>query len=318
MIEDPVMRKIIIHEVGPRDGLQIERQLVPLEKKVAWIDKLIRSGVDVVQVGSFVHPEKVPQMATTDEIVAYFRKTANRHGPAVLSALVLNERGLDRGLASGVEMFCMGVSASDTHSRNNTGMSSEVATSRIIAMAKRAVASGHQVQVSVQSAFGCGFEGAVAEERVIEIVKRYLDAGLFRLSLADTAGHAVPQQVESRFEAVAALAPGIEMACHFHDTYGMAMANCWAAYRSGVTSFESAFGGLGGCPFTKVSGGNVPTEDLIHMFQRTGLRTDIDLGLILKVVGDAELELDRDLPGMIHRSGVVPVMDGETRLVHAR
>lgn len=309
------MRKITIHEVGPRDGLQIEKQLVPLEKKVAWIDKLIRSGVDVVQVGSFVHPKKVPQMATTDEIFAYFRKPANRQGPALLSALVLNEKGLDRGIDSGVEMFCMGVSASDTHSRNNTGMSTEEATVRIIAMAKRAVASGHKVQVSVQSAFGCGFEGPVAEERVVDIVKRYLDAGLFRISLADTAGHAVPQQVESGFGAIAALAPDIEMACHFHDTYGMAMANCWAAFRSGVTSFESAFGGLGGCPFTKTSGGNVATEDLIHMFQRTGLRTDIDVGLILGVVGEAERELDRDLPGTIHRSGLIPLVERETPLV---
>lgn len=309
------MRKILIHEVGPRDGLQIEKHVVPSQKKIAWIDQLIRSGVDLVQVGSFVHPEKVPQMAATDEIFRHF--TMRDHPPrsTVLSGLVLNERGLERGLECGVELFCMGVSASDTHSRKNTGMSTEEATIRIIAMAKRAVAEGRAVQVSVQSAFGCGFEGTVPEERVVEIVRQYLDAGLFTISLADTAGHADPDMVEARFEALSELSGEVSWACHFHDTYGMAMANCWAAFRAGVTSFEAAFGGLGGCPFTKVSGGNVPTEDLVHMFQRMGLRTDVDLEPILDVVGDAEAELGRTLPGIIHRTGRIPSIEGEPVLV---
>jgi hydroxymethylglutaryl-CoA lyase len=296
------MRKLVIHEVGPRDGLQIEKHLVPLEKKISWIEALIRSGVDVIQAGSFVHLDRMPQMATTDAIFRHFRNETMGHS-TVLSALVLNERGLERGLECGVAMFCMGVSASETHSRQNSGMRTGEATVRILAMARRALAEGRQVQLSVQSAFGCGYEGAVPEGRVLDIVTRYVDAGFRRISLADTAGHASPQQVEDLFGAIAALAPGIETACHFHDTYGMAMANCWAALRAGVTSFESAFGGLGGCPFTKVSGGNVPTEDLIHMLQRMGWRTDIDLDPLLAVVAEAEEVLGRALPGVIHRTG---------------
>lgn len=309
------MREIVIHEVGPRDGLQIEKKIVPLEKKIFWISRLMRSGVDIIQAGSFVHPEKVPQMATTDEIFRYFDQPGNRWGTAVLSALVLNEKGLDRGLECGVEMFCMGVSASDTHSRKNTGMSTEEAIGRIIEMARRAIAAGRDVQVSVQSAFGCGFEGPVPERRVLEIVKRYLDAGLRRISLADTAGHADPQQVESRFGAVRELDDELDLACHFHDTFGMAMANSWAALRAGVTAFESAFGGLGGCPFTKLSGGNVPTEDLVHMFQRTGRRHDLDLDPLLEVVTDAEKELGRELPGVIHRTGAIPEIEPEPATV---
>ncbi len=189
------MGEILIHEVGPRDGLQVEKQVVPTDVKETWIRGLMASGLDIVQVGSFVHPEKVPQMADTDEL---FRRLAGAPGPRpVLSGLVLNEKGLDRGMACGVEMFCMGVSASDTHSRKNTGMSTEEAQRRIIATAKAAAAAGKKVQVSVQSAFGCGFEGRIPDERVLGIVRAYVDAGLLNISLADTAGHAYPEQVSA-------------------------------------------------------------------------------------------------------------------------
>ena len=276
------MRKLVLHEVGPRDGLQVEKQTVPTGTKLAWIGKLLASGVDIVQVGSFVHPEKVPQMADTDEL---FRRLSARPdaGSGVLSGLVLNEKGLDRALSCGVELVCMGVSASDTHSRKNTGMGTEEATRRILATAKKAVESGRAVQVSVQSAFGCGFEGPVPEERVLSIVKEYLDAGLRRISLADTAGHAYPEQVERLFEAILELEPDVESACHFHDTFGLGMANVWAAMRSGVVSFDSSFAGLGGCPFTKVAAGNVATEDLVHGWQRSGRRLDVKLDILIEV-----------------------------------
>ena len=188
-------RRLVLHEVGPRDGLQVEERTVPTATKLAWIERLLAAGVDVVQVGSFVHPEKVPQMADTDEL---FRQLAARPAPGsgVLSGLVLNEKGLDRALACGVPFICLGVSASDTHSRKNTAMDTAEATRRIVATARKAVEAGRAVQVSVQSAFGCGFEGPVPEERVLSIVKEYLAAGLKRISLADTAGHAYPEQVE--------------------------------------------------------------------------------------------------------------------------
>jgi hydroxymethylglutaryl-CoA lyase len=298
---------IVLHEVGPRDGLQVEKRVVPIETKAEWIGRLLASGLDLVQVGSFVHPEKVPQMADTDALFRRFTAPGSPAKRAVLSGFVLNEKGLERGLSCGVEVFCMGVSASETHSRKNTGMGVQEATRRIVAMARQALAAGKPVQVSVQSAFGCGYEGPVPEERVLAICRTYLDAGLLRISLADTAGHAHPRQVERMYAALLALAPGIEAACHFHDTYGLGMANVFAAFRAGVTSFESSMAGLGGCPFTKVAAGNVATEDLVHAFQRTGERTDVDLGALIRLARDVAAWFGREMPGHVHKTGPVPM-----------
>ncbi len=239
------MNEIVIHEVGLRDGLQVEKQVVPLERKITWAKNLIEAGVDIIQLGSFVHPEKVPQMADTDKLFAFFNEPGNKPGRVTLSGLVLNEKGLERGEACGVDMYCMGVSASETHSRKNTGMSTADALQRITAMAQAAAGSGKKVQVAVQSAFGCGFEGPIPEERVLMIVAKYLECGLKNISLADTAGHAQPFQVKRMFEEVLKLDPTTECACHFHNTYGMGMANCVAALEVGVRSFESSFAGLG-------------------------------------------------------------------------
>jgi hydroxymethylglutaryl-CoA lyase len=263
----------------------------------------MEAGVDIVQVGSFVHPEKVPQMADTDEL--FRRLTAGKTSAAVLSGLVLNEKGLERGLACGVEMFCLGASASETHSRKNTGMGTDEATQRIVGAAKQAVAAGRKVQVSVQSAFGCGFEGPVPEERVLGMVRAYLEAGLRSISLADTAGHADPERAERLFGAVLGLDPAVECTCHFHNTYGLGMANIFAAMRAGVTSFETSFAGLGGCPFTKVAAGNVATEDFVHALHRQGLRPDVDLGRLIAVARDVAAHFGRDMQGYVHRTGPI-------------
>jgi hydroxymethylglutaryl-CoA lyase len=296
---------VTIHEVGLRDGLQIEERTVPTERKLAWIDRLAHSGLDLIQVGSFVNPAKMPQMADTDELFRRLHAAAPVPG-VVFSGLVLNERGLERGLACGVDYFCMGVSASDTHSRKNTGMGTAEAADRIIAMGRQAAAAGKGVQVSVQSAFGCGYEGAVPRERVLGLMRRFVDAGLTTVSLADTAGHADPAQVEDLFAAVRAIDDRIAMTCHFHDTFGLGLANAYAAFRAGVTSFESAFGGLGGCPFTAVAAGNVCTEDLVHLFHRLGLRGDVHLETIAAVARDAAAFFGRALPGVIHKTGPIP------------
>jgi hydroxymethylglutaryl-CoA lyase len=325
------MGAIRLHDVGLRDGLQIEKAVVPTGQKLKWAGMLAEAGLDLVQVGSFVRPEKVPQMADTDALFSELTRgrAATRsperadqvvlrqaqddpeprrrvEGRPILSALVLNEKGLDRGLACGVEYFCMGVSASETHSRRNTGMGTEEATGRIIAIARQAQQAGKGVQVSVQSAFGCGFEGVIPAARVLGIVRRFLDAGLRTVSLADTAGHAYPEQVRALFGAVLALDPAVECACHFHDTYGLALANCYAALEAGVTCFETAFAGLGGCPFTAATAGNVPTEDLVHGFQRAGRRTDIALGPLVALAREAGAFFGRELPGRVHRAKALP------------
>ncbi len=296
------MSNLLIHEVGPRDGLQVEQQVVPTDLKLEWLGRLMDAGLDIVQVGSFVHPEKVPQMADTDEL---FRSLTarKRNSGVILSGLVLNEKGLERGLNCGVEMFCMGVSASETHSRKNTGMCSEEATTRIIATALEAKAAGRKVQVSVQSAFGCGFEGLVTEGRVMRIVEAYMAAGLNAISLADTAGHAHPAQVSDYIQRILAMEPSVEITAHIHNTYGLGMANVYAAMEAGATSIETSFGGLGGCPFTKVAAGNVATEDLVHGLQRAGLRPDIRLDGLISVARDVAAFFGRDLPGCVYKTG---------------
>ena len=297
------MTQIVIHEVGPRDGLQMERQVVPIETKESWIRGVMESGVDIVQVGSFVHPVKVPQMADTDELVR--RLVADKRSPVTVAGLALNERGLERGLECGVEMFCLGASASETHSMKNTGMATMEATQRIISAAQQALAEGKKVQVSVQSAFGCGFEGPIPEERVLEMVAAYVDAGLYNISLADTAGHAHPAQVERLFGAVLGLDPKIECTCHFHNTYGLGMANIMASLRAGVTSFETSFAGLGGCPFTKVAAGNVATEDFVNALQVQGLRSDVDLDRLIGIACDVAEFFEREMPGCVYKAGSI-------------
>lgn len=276
-----------------------------MAQKARWVEELIDSGVDIIQLGSFVHPEKVPQMADTDGLFSYF---AEREKPAnvMFSGLVLNEKGLERGFACGVEMFCLGVSASDTQSRKNTGMSTMEATDRIIAIAQGAISAGKKVQVSVQSAFGCGYEGYVPQEQVMRIVERYLGSGIRNISLADTAGHATPDQVERMFTAIREYDEDVELACHFHNTYGLALANCYAAMKAGVRYFESSFAGLGGCPFTKIAGGNVCTEDLVHMLQRMDLRLDIRLGRLIEVAQDVAEYFEREMPGTVYKTGPIP------------
>lgn len=293
-------KRIILHEVGPRDGLQIERQVVPTERKLQWIRGLIAAGLDAIQVGSFVRPDKVPQMADTDEL---FRRLADEpRGRTTLSCLVLNERGLERALELGVELICMGASASDTHSRKNSGMTSVDATRRITAMGQAAVKAGRQVQVAVQSAFGCGFEGKVPEERVVDMVRQFTEAGLTHISLADTAGYAHPTQVRRLFALVFRLAPAARVTCHFHDNYGLGMANAYAAMDVGVSTFETSMAGLGGCPFTKVASGNVCTEDFVHALRLNGLRADLDLDRLVEVAKDVAAFVGRELPGHVYKS----------------
>jgi hydroxymethylglutaryl-CoA lyase len=297
-------KKVILHEVGLRDGLQAEKQVVPLEQKIRWTETLLAAGLDIIQLGSFVHPVKVPQMADTDALFRHFSAPEQKPSGTVLSGLVLNEKGLERGMGCGVELFCMGVSASETHSQKNTGMCIADATKRIIAMARLASAAGKRVQLSVQSAFGCGYEGKVPSERVLKIAEQFLNSGFRSISLADTAGHATPLQVRELFGGIFKLAADAECTCHFHNTYGLGMANCCAAMDVGVKCFESSVAGLGGCPFTKVASGNVCTEDLVHYLHRLDQRAEVSLEKLVEVARDMSRFFKRELPGMVYKIGL--------------
>lgn len=296
------MSEIKIQEVGMRDGLQNEAQVVPLETKIEWAEQLLATGIDILQLGSFVHLTKVPQMADTDALFEYFK---DKSTGVILSCLVLNEKGMERAFKSNAGMICMGVSASETHSMKNTGMSVEEATKRIIAMALQAQSDSVSVQVSVQSAFGCGFEGKVPEAAVIKILEQYFANNLYNISLADTAGHAYPKQVERLISQIYDINPEVKITVHFHNTYGLGIANCAAAMNMGVSTFETAFGGLGGCPFTKVASGNVATEDFVYLLNRNNQRKDIKIENILNVSHNAEKFFNKKLPGYVVNTGYI-------------
>lgn len=291
----------------PATGFKSRKKLFRLSRKKKWIDGLIDSGIDIIQLGSFVNPKKVPQMADTEELFKHFNHQEYKKNNVILSGLVLNEKGVERAMNCRIEMFCMGVSASETHSWKNTCMSVSEAQQRIIAMAADVMKAGKLIQVSVQSAFGCGYEGKVPEEKVLTIVSKYLEAGIKNISLADTAGYANPGQVEKLFTEIFKLEPSVNCACHFHNTYGLGIANAYSALKTGVKYFESSFAGLGGCPFTAIASGNVCTEDIVYMFQRMGIKENINIQKIIDVSLDAEKFFNRLLPGVIHRTGVIGV-----------
>jgi hydroxymethylglutaryl-CoA lyase len=298
------MQNIKIHEVGLRDGLQMENQTIPTSVKIRWAEQLISSGIDIIQLGSFVHPEYVPQMADSDILFKHF-VPALKSKKIIVSGLALNEKGFERAITCGVQMICLGVSASEIHSKKNTKMGVDEALKRILAIANEARKLKMVVQLSVQSAFGCGYEGVISEEKVYGIVKGYLEQGFKNISLADTAGHANPLQVKRIFHHVKNMDPAVELTAHFHNTYAMALANCMAAIEAGVQTLESSFGGLGGCPFTQVAGGNVCTEDLVHMLQRMKICTQINLMPLIETTREAEKIFRKELPGMIYKTGAI-------------
>lgn len=281
-----------------RDGLQNEKKTVPFETKIRWIDKLIESGIEIIQLGSFVHPGKVPQMADTDEL---FRHYSNKKTDTVFSGLVLNARGYERALECACPMVCFGVSASETHSLKNTGKSTDDALAQILDSAKQADRDGKIIQCSIQSAFGCGFEGKIDEQRVLDIAQKYIDNGIRNISLADTAGHAYPDLIKRMISRIKAMDGNISITVHFHNTYGLGIANCFAAVDSGAEYIETAFAGLGGCPFTKVAAGNVCTEDLVHSLNREQKTVDVDIDKIIEISKQAELFFEKPLEGYVYK-----------------
>ena len=245
---------------------------------------MLNSGIDIIQVGSFVHPTKVPQMADTDQMFRDIIAAGTKPAAVILSGLVLNEKGLDRALACGVEMVCMGVSASETHSKKNTGMPIAEATDRIIATAHAATSGGQG-----RCRFRCSRRSVVvSKERSPRTV---CSVSCDAISTPDCAISVWPIPPDTQrpirwsgcMGASSHLIHGVEWTCHFHNTYGLGIANCLAAMRAGVTTIESSVAGLGGCPFTKIAGGNVCTEDFVHMLQRMGLRQDVRLATLIAV-----------------------------------
>ena len=276
-----------------RDGLQSESRRFSLVEKIDLVDGLVRAGLRRIQVGSFVHPRRVPQMADTDALV---RALDPPHG-VIISGLVLNARGLERALACGLSDVALSASVSDSHSRRNANQSATAAIDAVARMTREAVQAGLAVRGGLQCVFGCVYEGAIDPDRVLVAAEKLAAAGVRSLNLADTTGMAHPRQVADLCARFHEALPDLELTLHLHDTRGLGLANMLAGFEAGVRSFDVCTGGLGGCPFVRGAAGNVPTEDAVHAFEAMGVSTGIDLEGLVAVVGDLEDKLGRRLPG---------------------
>jgi hydroxymethylglutaryl-CoA lyase len=283
-------------DVSLRDGIQSERALLPLATKLGIIEALIEAGVRSLQIASFVNPKRVPQMADVDALVAGLPRSAD----VAFSGLVLNERGLERLRASGLEHVDLSLSASDTHGRRNTGMDLAEATQQALAMLRTAKAAGLSVRVGLQCVFGCNDEGEIPRQRVLELSRKLAAEGCDALSLADSTGHATPRDIKETIEALRAIVD-CPLVLHLHDTRGLGIANMLAGYEAGVRAFDAALGGVGGCPFIPGASGNVALEDAVYLFERMQLATGIELSKLFAATKLLESALDHPLPGKLHQ-----------------
>jgi hydroxymethylglutaryl-CoA lyase len=288
---------ILLEDEALRDGLQIESQLFTVAQKIELFKLLKSAGVRRIQVGSFVHPKIVPQMAATDELI----KTLGKQDDTVISALILNDKGLERALACSVPHVSMSVSVSDTHSRKNARKSAADALDSMVDLIRNARSQGLEVRAGLQSAFGCVYEGSISESAVLAAAEKMMSAGVDEINLADSTGMANPLTIRSLVHKFAERFPETRISLHLHDTRGLGLANMVSGYEAGVRIFDVCAGGLGGCPFIKGAAGNVPTEDAVHMFESMGIATGIDLKTLMGAVDFLERALERPLPGRMKK-----------------
>jgi hydroxymethylglutaryl-CoA lyase len=295
--------QVRIREVGPRDGFQNEPEVLATADKVRLIDMLARTGLRRLEVTSFVRADVIPQLADAREVL----RAIDPPGDVSLSVLIPNERGLDNALElrdrfHEVNLF---LSASETHNRKNVNRSVEESLSGLERVVARAREAGLRCEGVISVSFGCPYEGHVPRERVFEIGERLATAGCEEVAFGDTTGMANPAQVREFFAAARERLSGVELTAHFHNTRGQGLANVLAALESGVRSFESSFGELGGCPVPKGATGNIATEDLVSMLHEMGYETGIDLGALIEAGREAQRVLGRPLGSHVLTAGPV-------------
>jgi hydroxymethylglutaryl-CoA lyase len=292
-------RRVTVVEVGPRDGLQNEATPLCVADRVAFCDRLVAAGLPAVEVGAFVSPRWVPQMAGSDEVL---RRVANPGG-ARLPVLVPNRTGFELARAAGAREIAVFTAASETFSRRNTNATIDESFARFAAFLPEARQEGLRVRGYVSTCFGCPYEGPVPPERVARLARRLLDAGCDEVSIGDTIGVAVPTQVEEMVGRLEAEVPADRLAVHFHDTRGTALANVLAALQGGVRVVDSSAGGLGGCPYAPGASGNLATEDLVYMLDGMGIETGVDLEAVAAASRALASRLGRGLPSRYLQAG---------------
>ncbi|RZF31538.1 hydroxymethylglutaryl-CoA lyase [Paraburkholderia sp. UYCP14C] len=290
---------LIVQEVAPRDGLQIEPTWVETADKIALINGLSTCGFTRIEAGSFVSPKAIPALRDGE---AVFQRIERQPG-VIYVALVPNLKGAERALSAGADELNLVMSASQTHNRANMRMSCESSLAAFDDIVRRALAAGVRLNATVATAFGCPFEGRIDEDRVIGIVDAYREMGIEGITLADTTGMASPRQVARLVARVLATLPAAALTLHFHNTRGLGLANVLAAYETGARRFDAALGGLGGCPFAPGASGNICTEDLVNLCDEMGIPTGIDLPKLLTLSRGLPALLGHDVPGQLAKAG---------------
>jgi hydroxymethylglutaryl-CoA lyase len=306
--------EVCLHEVVTRDGIQNEAKIIGVEEKVDLIHRIVQHGVCRIEVSSFVNPKLVPQMADAEKLWKKIRRE-----PGVLySALVLNQNGLERAMACGVPHVGVWVSASETHSRKNSHRTVSEALKDTQYLMDTAKKNKMGLRAGIMNAFGCAYEGTVAEENVIELVKAFMKHGPDEICLADTSGMANPVQMERVIHKVKRFVGNVLISLHIHDTRGLGLANIYAALRQGITVFDTSIGGIGGCPFIPGAAGNVATEDTAYMLHQMGIRTGVNIPGLIQLSLRLEAMLGRRLPGTLsHLLGDTAALEGSAGFLRA-
>lgn len=296
--------RIEMVEVSPRDGLQNEPGVFPTIDKVELITRALVAGVRRIEVASFVHPGRVPQMADAEAVVFALPKRDPKDVTYI--GLCLNKRSALRALETQVHEFGAVISASDGFGKANQGRTSDETADDAIEIIRFAKENGRSAQATISVAFGCPFDGEIAPARVAELARRVAAAGPREIAIADTIGVGVPNQVKAVMAAVKAAVPGMPIRAHFHDTRNTAVANAWAAVEAGATTIDASIGGIGGCPFAPNATGNVATEDVQYMLQRSGVETGLSLDGLIDAAQWLGKKMGRQLPGLVSRAGGFP------------
>lgn len=297
------MRSVSIVEVGPRDGLQSEPETLDTRSKVQFVELAIAAGLRRIEVASFVHPKKVPQMADAEALLE-----ALPYPPGVsYIGLLMNERGLDRALSTQVHEIGMVVVASDTYNERNQGVPTQASIDAWLTIAQRAKDHGRRANVMISSVFGCPFEGEMPVDKVVDIAKQVMAGGPAELGIADSIGVAVPAQVTKVVSALReALGDNVPLRFHLHNTRNTGLANAQAAVDAGVTTIDASIGGIGGCPFAPAATGNIPTDDLVYMLSRSGIKTGVSLDGVIAASRWLESALGHSVPAMLPKAGPFP------------
>jgi len=285
-------RKLTIVEVGPRDGLQNEHASIATADKIAFVDRLSAANLPVIEVSAFVSPKWVPQMADASEVFAGITRAAGIR----YSALVPNLAGLDRAVAADVDEVAIFAASTEAFSRKNINQSIDESLATYKDVSDRARAAGLRVRGYLSTAFGCPYEGSVAPEKVAQLTARLIDLGVFEVAVSDTIGIAHPGQVPRVLDAILARVPAAQIALHFHDTRGTALANVLAALPYGIATFDASAGGLGGCPYAPGAAGNLATDDLVYMLDGLGIETGVSLARLSSASAFIGALIDHTLP----------------------